>query len=53
MYSLTNILRVIKSGRIGWDGNVACIGERRGVYVFWWGNLRERDRVEYQDVDWK
>jgi len=22
------------------------MGERRGVYGFWWGNLREKDHLE-------
>jgi hypothetical protein len=26
-----------------WAWHVARIGERRGVYRFWWGNLKERD----------
>ena len=27
---------------------------REEVYtVFWWGNLRERDHLEYQGVDWE
>jgi hypothetical protein len=25
---------------------VACMGERRGVYRVWWGNLSERDHLE-------
>jgi hypothetical protein len=25
--------------------------DRRGVYRFWWGNLRERDHLEDPDVD--
>jgi hypothetical protein len=29
-----------------WAGNVACTGERRGVYRVLWGNLRERDHWE-------
>jgi len=27
------------------------MGKRRGVYRVWWENLRERDHLEYQDVD--
>jgi len=28
------------------------MGERREVYTgFWWGNLRERDHLEYSGVD--
>jgi hypothetical protein len=32
LYCLPNIVRVIKSVRMRWAGNVACLGERRGVY---------------------
>jgi len=34
-----------------WAEHVACVGERRGVYRVWWGNLRERDHLEDPDVD--
>jgi hypothetical protein len=34
MYSSPTIVRVIKSRRMGWTGNVARIGEGRGVYWF-------------------
>jgi len=29
------------------------MGERRGVYRVWWGNLRERDNLEDPGVDGK
>jgi hypothetical protein len=32
LYSSANILRVIKSRRMRWDGHVACMGKERGVY---------------------
>jgi hypothetical protein len=32
LYSLLNIVRVIKSRRMRWAGHVACRGERRGAY---------------------
>jgi hypothetical protein len=32
LYSSPNIVRVIKSRRLRWAGNVARIGEGRGVY---------------------
>jgi hypothetical protein len=32
LYSLLNIIRVIKSKRMRWAGHVACMGEGRGVY---------------------
>jgi len=32
LHSLPNIVRVIKSRRMGWTGHVARMGEERGVY---------------------
>jgi hypothetical protein len=32
LYSSLNIVRVIKTRRMRWAGNVARIGEKRGVY---------------------
>jgi hypothetical protein len=32
LYSLPNIVRVVKSRRIRWAGHVACMGEERGVH---------------------
>jgi hypothetical protein len=29
------------------------VGERRGVYMVWWGNLKERDNLEDPGVDGK
>jgi len=34
LYSLPNIVRVVKSRRMRWAGHVAGIGEGRGVYRF-------------------
>jgi hypothetical protein len=31
LYSLPNIVRVVKSRRMRWAGHVACMGEERGV----------------------
>jgi len=33
LYSSPNIVRVIKSRRMKWDGHVARMGEERGVYM--------------------
>ena len=33
----------IKSRRLRWTGHVKLMGEGRGEYIFWWGNLRKRD----------
>jgi len=43
-YSSPNILRVIKSRRMRWDGHVALMGEERvwGCIGPCWGNRRER-----------
>jgi len=43
LHSSPNIVRVIKSRRMRWAVHVARMGEKRGVYRVWWGNLRERD----------
>jgi hypothetical protein len=32
LYSLPNIMRVVKSRRVRWAGHVARVGEDRGVY---------------------
>jgi len=32
LYSLPNTVRMIKANRMRWAGNVARMGERRGVY---------------------
>jgi hypothetical protein len=43
LYSLPNIVRVIKSRRFRWDGQVACMGEGRPIYRFLVGRP-ERER---------
>jgi hypothetical protein len=42
LYSLPNIVRVVKSRRMRWAGHVAFIGEGRGVHRVLVGNLEER-----------
>jgi hypothetical protein len=44
LYSLPNIVRVVKSRRMRWAGHVARIGGKEGCTGCWWGNLRERGR---------
>jgi len=38
LYSLPNIVRLIKSRRMTWAGHVARMGEERGRIGSWWGN---------------
>jgi uncharacterized protein YjcR len=34
-----------------WAGHETRVGERRGAYRLWWGNMRERDHLEDLGVD--
>ena len=51
IYSLPNIVRVVKSRRMRWAGHVARMGEGRGVHRVLVGNLRERDHWGDPAVD--
>ena len=51
LYSLPNIVRIIKSRRMRWAGRVARMGERKVLYRFWWENLRERDHLGDPGID--
>ena len=51
MHSSSNILRVIKSRRMRWVGNVACMGRAEMHAGFWRGKLKERDHFEDPGVD--
>jgi hypothetical protein len=46
LYSSPNIIWVIKSRRMRWAGNVACMGEKEVHTGFWWGDLREGNHLE-------
>jgi len=51
LYSSPNIVRLIKSRKMRWAGNVARMGEERGCIGSWWGNRRERDHWGDLGVD--
>jgi hypothetical protein len=51
LYSLPNIVRVVKSRRMRWAGYVARMGEERGVHRVLVENLRERGHWGESDVD--
>jgi hypothetical protein len=55
LYSSTNIITVIKSRGMKWEGHVACMGEVRGeVFTdFWLGGPKERDQWEELGVGGK
>jgi hypothetical protein len=54
VYSLPDIIQVIKSRRMRWAGHVARIGVRRGAYRVLAGeNLRERNSWINLDVNGK
>jgi len=42
LYSSPNNVRVIKSRRMRWVGQVARMGRGEMYTGFWWGNVRER-----------
>ena len=46
VYFSPNIIRVIKSRRLRWAGNVACMGERKSAYRALVGKLREGDHLK-------
>jgi hypothetical protein len=50
-YFSPNIFRVIKSRRMRWAGHKTCMGWGEVHTEFWFGNLRERDRLEDPGVD--
>jgi hypothetical protein len=50
LYSLTNIVRVIKSRRMRWAGHVARMEEGEKFTGFWLGGPKARDHWEDLDV---
>jgi len=51
LYTLPNIVRVIKSRRMRWTGHVARMGEERGCIRSCWGNRWEGDHWGDLGVD--
>jgi hypothetical protein len=51
LYSLPNIVRVIKSRRMRRAGHVARMGRREVCTGCWWGNVRKRGHWGDPDVD--
>jgi hypothetical protein len=51
LYSLPNIIRVIKSRRLRWAGHVACMGRGEVHTGFGRKNLREGDHLKDQGVE--
>jgi hypothetical protein len=45
VYSSPNIIRVIKSRKMRWAGQVALWGRGEVHTGFWWGDLREGDHM--------
>jgi hypothetical protein len=51
LYSSPNIIQVIKSRRMRWEGHVARMGKREVHTEFWWGDLREGEHLGDPGVD--
>jgi hypothetical protein len=51
LYSFSDIIRQVRSRRMRWARHVACMGEERKVYKFWWESPKERDHLEDQGID--
>jgi hypothetical protein len=52
-YSSPNIVRVIKSRRMGWAGHVARMGRVEVFTEFWLGGLKARDHWKGLGLGWK
>jgi hypothetical protein len=48
MYSLSNIVRVIKARRMRWERHVARMGEGEACRGFWWRNFEKETIGETQ-----
>jgi hypothetical protein len=46
LYASPNTIRMIKSRRMGWMGDVAHMGDEKSIQNFGWENLKGRDHME-------
>jgi len=51
LYCSPDIVRVMTSRRMRWEGHVARMGRGEAYSGFWWGILRERDHLGYPGID--
>ena len=52
-YSQPNIIRAVKTRRMGWVGRVARMGKRTELYIVCLRNRKEKDSLEDVGVDGK
>jgi hypothetical protein len=65
LYLYPNTIRQVKSRRMGWAGNVACMGEERKLYKVLVESLKERPlrrprhrwqdciRMDFRQIGWE
>jgi hypothetical protein len=53
LYSSPNVIRVIKSRRIRWAGNIACMEEIGNSYKVFDRNMKEGYHLEALDIGWR
>jgi hypothetical protein len=50
LYSSPNTIRMIKTRKMRWTWQVACMERRVKHLVFWWESQNERDHKEDLDI---
>jgi len=61
LYCSSNIIWVMKSGRMRWAGHVTRVGTGEVATEFWWGNpigrpmrrWEDNSKMDFQEVNWK
>jgi hypothetical protein len=53
LYSLSDIIRVIKSRRMRWTGLLIHTGKKQSVYRVWLGNMKEVGDFKNVDIHWR